>query len=189
MFRGTKSWHSALLKVNGICSLQKSTPLMINPTPSPALDLTFSYRSMELHPQQRTCFHDLDVIGACPCFGYFLGSSYRYVVRVAHWYRKLFASVPANMDASACDHGQAPVCWLHACGSLCVHRLQKTTTKAKLKRHPSRLRLHTHVALCSFCGAVFAPHELLPKDKRVCVGKCGIPRDLMKKQSHGTLRV
>ena len=67
--------------------------------------------------------------------------------------------------------------------------MQKTTSKAKKKRHATRLRVQTHVALCSHCGAVFAPHELLPKDKTFCVGLCGIPRDLMKKQSHGKLRV
>lgn len=58
-----------------------------------------------------------------------------------------------------------------------------------MKRHPSRLRIQTHVALCSHCGAVFAPHELLPKNKRFCIGRCGIPRELMVKQSHGTLQV
>eukprot|EP00892_Ulva_mutabilis_P011232 jgi/Ulvmu1/8481/UM044_0014.1 len=65
---------------------------------------------------------------------------------------------------------------------------RKTTTKAKIKRHPDRLRVATHVALCSYCGTVFAPHELLPKDKRWCSGECGIPRDLMAKQSHGNLK-
>ena len=67
--------------------------------------------------------------------------------------------------------------------------VQKSTPKAKKKRFASRLQLHTHVALCSHCGAVFAPHELLPKDKRFCIGKCGIPRDLMEKQTHGPMRV
>ena len=69
---------------------------------------------------------------------------------------------------------------------LCI---QKTTAKAKQKRYTVRMKAQTSVALCSYCGAVFAPHELLPKDKRWCTRECGIPRDLMVKQSHGFLRV
>lgn len=67
--------------------------------------------------------------------------------------------------------------------------MQKTTSKAKRRRNASRLRLQPSVALCSHCGAVFAPHELLPKDKRFCIGECGIPRDLMMKQSHGGMKM
>ena len=68
-------------------------------------------------------------------------------------------------------------------------RLQKTTSKAKRRRNATRLHLQPSVALCSYCGAVFAPHELLPKDKRFCIGQCGIPRDLMMKQSHGGMKM